>query len=326
MAALGLGSGLGTWWVNGRGRRIPQPNLLGGGLLVVAVGLAAFAVSSRFAVFAIAGFVVGLAAAPAFVLSETLIQEGTELHQRGRVFSMRDFLMRLLFLIAVTLAGTITRNLGTEPALLLCAVIVAISGLIAIWWGRRDPALMVRPAHKHLGPGRHFRQLDTPQLAKRGAKWRRPDVGGAAAILIERLEDRRPVMREQIALRGRHRERLAAGSPQRRRAARARPPRAPPRRRRRAKPKSTGAAASPGACAPCARAAAWRRAPDARNRSPEPCPGSLCGLRRGLGDALSSMAPSAAPSAGGGATSKERLQPGQRTRAPPGPRRFAGNR
>ncbi|MGH3056295.1 MAG: MFS transporter, partial [Gaiellaceae bacterium] len=145
MAALGLGSGLGTWWVNGHGRRIPQPWLLGGGLLLVAVGLAAFAVSSRFAVFAIAGFVVGLAAAPAFVLSETLIQEGTELHQRGRVFSMRDFFMRLLFLLAVTLAGTITRSSGTEAALLLCAVLVACSGLVSIWWGRRDPALLEPP-------------------------------------------------------------------------------------------------------------------------------------------------------------------------------------
>jgi DHA3 family macrolide efflux protein-like MFS transporter len=147
MAALGLGSGVGTWWVNGPGRRVPQPWLLGGGLLVVALGLVAFAVSSRFAVFASAGFVVGLAAAPAFVLSETLIQEGTELHQRGRVFSMRDFLMRLLFLIAVTLAGAVTRSFGTTAALLLCAATVAISGVISIGWGRRDPSLLERARH-----------------------------------------------------------------------------------------------------------------------------------------------------------------------------------
>jgi len=144
MAALGLGSGFGTWWVNGRGRRVPQPWLLGGGLLLVSVGLVAFAVSSRFAVFAIVGFLIGLAAAPAFVLSETLIQEGTDLHQRGRVFSMRDFLMRLLFLISVTIAGTVTRSFGTEPALLLCAAIIAVAGVISIGWGRRDPALMAR--------------------------------------------------------------------------------------------------------------------------------------------------------------------------------------
>ena len=142
LAALGLGSGFGTWWVNTRGRRMPRPWLLGGGLLVVAIGLVAFAVSSRFAVFALAGFVIGLAAAPSFVLCETLIQEGTELQQRGRVFSMRDFLMRLLFLIGVTTAGWITRAFGTKPALLLCAALVAMTGLLTLAWGRRNPALM----------------------------------------------------------------------------------------------------------------------------------------------------------------------------------------
>jgi MFS family permease len=122
---------------------VPRPWLLGGGLLVVAIGLVAFAVSSRFAVFAMAAFLIGLAAAPSFVLSETLIQEGTELQQRGRVFSMRDFLMRLLFLIGVTTAGWITRAFGTEPALLLCAALVAAAGLLTLAWGRRNPRLML---------------------------------------------------------------------------------------------------------------------------------------------------------------------------------------
>jgi MFS family permease len=142
MAALGVGSGVGTWWMNARGRHQPRPLMLGGGLVLASVGLMVFAVSSRFAVFAGAGFLVGLAAAPSFVLSETLIQEGTEPRQRGRVFSMRDFLMRLLFLIAVTLAGSITRAFGTEPALLLCAGLVCAAGLLTLAWGRFDPQLM----------------------------------------------------------------------------------------------------------------------------------------------------------------------------------------
>jgi len=142
MCALGLGSGLGTWWVNGPGRSIPRPVLLGVGLLVVGVGMVAFAVSSRFAVFAGAAFLIGLAAAPSFMLSETLLQQGTELHQRGRVFSMRDFLMRLLFLISVTIAGWLTRAYGTEPALLTAAGIVALAGLLSLGWGRYAPRLM----------------------------------------------------------------------------------------------------------------------------------------------------------------------------------------
>jgi MFS family permease len=142
LAAVGVGSGLGTWWINTRGRRFPQTILLGGGLLLVGIGLVAFAVSSRFAIFALSGFLVGVAAAPSFVLSETLIQEGTELQQRGRVFSMRDFLMRLLFLISVTLAGWITRAFGTEPALLMCALLVGLAGILTLAWGRFDPELM----------------------------------------------------------------------------------------------------------------------------------------------------------------------------------------
>jgi MFS family permease len=153
LAALGLGSAVGTAWVNGRGRGTPRPWLLGGGLLLAAVGMIAFAVSSRFAVFAASAFLIGLAAAPSFVLCETLIQEGTELHQRGRVFSMRDFAMRLLFLIAVTIAGWITRAFGTGVALLWCAALIAVAGVLALAWGHHDPELM-RP-HSSGEPGAH---------------------------------------------------------------------------------------------------------------------------------------------------------------------------
>lgn len=137
LLVLGLGSAVGTWWVNTGGRRVPRPWLLGGGLLIVSVGLATFALSGRFAVFAVAGIIIGLAAAPAFVLSETLLQEGTEPRQRGRVFSARDFLMRLVFLLGGTTAGFLSRSQGTRAALLLCAAIVGLAGVIALVWGRR---------------------------------------------------------------------------------------------------------------------------------------------------------------------------------------------
>ena len=142
LCALGLGSGVSTWWVNTRGRSVPRPILLGVGLLLAALGLVAFAVSTRFAVFVMAGFLVGLFVAPAFVLSETLLQEGAEPRQRGRVFSARDFLMRLLFLLTVTLAAWITRGYGTRLALLAAAAVVAIAGALCMAWGARDPSLM----------------------------------------------------------------------------------------------------------------------------------------------------------------------------------------
>ena len=133
---LGLGAGLGTWVVNRWGKHWPRPLLLGAALIGAAGGLVAFAVSHRFAVFGIAAFLVGLLAAPTFVLSETLIQEGTELQQRGRIFSLRDFLMRLVFLAGVLMAGFITRAFGTWAALLAAALCIAAIGALTVAWGR----------------------------------------------------------------------------------------------------------------------------------------------------------------------------------------------
>jgi MFS family permease len=96
----------------------------------------AFALSNHFAVYAGAAFVTGMGAAPAFTLSETLLQQSTETRQRGRVFSARDFLMRLVFLIGVSVAGGVTRGFGTQAALLVAAAVIAVAGSIAVVWGR----------------------------------------------------------------------------------------------------------------------------------------------------------------------------------------------
>jgi len=146
MCALGVGAGVSTWWLNTHGQRFPRPWLLGAGLVAAGGGIIAFAVSTRFAVFAISAFLVGVAAAPAFMLTELLLQQGTESGQRGRVFSARDFLMRLLFLIAVSVAGWMTRAVGVVPALLVCAAVVAGAGALAFLWGRRVPELLETPA------------------------------------------------------------------------------------------------------------------------------------------------------------------------------------
>ena len=136
LAVLGLGAGISTWWVNHQSKRIPPALLLGWGLVLSGLSLVAFAVSTRFAVFAAAAFVTGMGAAPAFTLAETLLQECTETRQRGRVFSARDFLMRLVFLIGVSAATAVTRGFGTRVALLVAAATVAGTGLVAVVWGR----------------------------------------------------------------------------------------------------------------------------------------------------------------------------------------------
>lgn len=140
LTALGLGSAISTWWINTGGKHIPRALMLGASLVMVGAALVMFAVTTRFAVFAIAAFLVGVFAAPAFFLCETLLQEGTEPHQRARVFSARDFLMRLTFLVAVTLSAAITRAADTRFTLLVCAVMVAAVGLMVLAQGRRGAA------------------------------------------------------------------------------------------------------------------------------------------------------------------------------------------
>jgi MFS family permease len=138
MAILALGSALGTWWVNRSGRSYPRHVILAAGLMLVAAGLVAFAVSTRFAVFAAAGFLVGIGAAPAFVLPETMLQENTELRQRGRVFSARDFLMRLMLLGGQTVAGIGVPLIGTGRTLMIAAGMMVLVGVLAFVMGQRN--------------------------------------------------------------------------------------------------------------------------------------------------------------------------------------------
>ena len=142
---LGLGAGLGTWFVSTRGRKWPRPVLLGIGLILAGLTLIAFAVTRRFAVFAIAAFLIGTFAAPSFVLTETLLQEGTELLQRGRIFSLRDFVMRFAFILSVVAAGWLSRAFGGESTLLVAAGCLVVVGMLSLAWGRRHPVLMRVP-------------------------------------------------------------------------------------------------------------------------------------------------------------------------------------
>ena len=144
--ALGLGAALATWWVNTRGRRLPRPLLLGVGMVLAGVWLVCMAVSRRYAVFTIASFLIGACIAPAFVLTETLVQEGTDLHQRGRVFSLRDFAMRLLLLLSLLVATVLTPLFGTSTTLIVAAACISGVGMMTLAWGRRVRELNVVPA------------------------------------------------------------------------------------------------------------------------------------------------------------------------------------
>jgi DHA3 family macrolide efflux protein-like MFS transporter len=140
IATVGIGSGFGIWWLNTRGRFHPRHHVLAGGLVLAAAGFVAFAVSTRFAVFAGAALIMGLGAAAVFVLPETMLQEGTETRTRGRVFGARDFLMRLMLLGGQSVAAVAAPLIGLGPTLLVAAGMIALVGVLAFIMGRRIPA------------------------------------------------------------------------------------------------------------------------------------------------------------------------------------------
>jgi len=135
--AIGVGSGIGAWWINTYGKRLPRAYVLGTGLALAGCALALFAMSRLFAVFVGAALLIGLFAAPALVLTETALQEGTDLVHRARVFSLRDFTMRLTLLVSVSLAAWAVEWTDTRTTLLACAVVLWVLGGCTVGLGRR---------------------------------------------------------------------------------------------------------------------------------------------------------------------------------------------
>jgi dTMP kinase len=127
--AIGVGSGVGAWWINTFGKRLPRGRVLGISLMMAGIALVLFAFSTLFAVFIVAALLLGLFAAPALVLTETVLQEGTALEHRARVFSARDFLMRLTLLVSVTVTAWLVGMTDTRSAIVATALLLAAIGV-----------------------------------------------------------------------------------------------------------------------------------------------------------------------------------------------------
>ena len=131
-AVLGLGSGAGTLWLNAWGRDVARPPLLAGSLLLAGAGVLVFAATTRIEVYALAAFVMGLAVIPALMVTETMLQEAAAPEVRARVFGTRDFVVRLVLLGSVTLAGAVARSLGARTALLVAGLSAMACGVSAL--------------------------------------------------------------------------------------------------------------------------------------------------------------------------------------------------
>ena len=139
--AIGVGSGIGAWWINTRGKRLPRALRARRGAGACRSARSCCSRSSRlFAVFVGSALLLGLFAAPALVLTETVLQEGTDLAHRARVFSLRDFLMRLTLLVSVSAAAWMVSLTDTRTTMLACAAGLIAVGGCTIALGRRDRA------------------------------------------------------------------------------------------------------------------------------------------------------------------------------------------
>jgi len=130
-AALAAGGGLSAWWVNTRGRELPRLRVILGAVILAGAAMLLLAASTRFAVFLVAGFVMGVAAAPILLIGETMLQESTSPGMRARVFATRDLCMRSMLLVSVSIAAWVTRDQGAQWALVACGALAVGAAVVA---------------------------------------------------------------------------------------------------------------------------------------------------------------------------------------------------
>jgi hypothetical protein len=146
LGALALGAFTGTAAALGRERRSAalaaagrpdRRGLLVLGLVGSGLGLLAFAATHAVGVMAIAGFVVGLFAAPVFFLAETALQEAVPAGTRARVFAARDVLSRGSFLVTAAVAAPLSRARGDAFVIAAGALLLVLLGVLVPLLGRR---------------------------------------------------------------------------------------------------------------------------------------------------------------------------------------------
>jgi hypothetical protein len=115
--------------------------VLGSALVLTGISIVPFAASSLFAVFLVAAFFAGVCIAPVLVLSETVLQEGTQLEHRARVFSARDFLMRLTLLVSVSATAWFADLTSAVHSLIVASVVLIAIGVATLVRERRATTL-----------------------------------------------------------------------------------------------------------------------------------------------------------------------------------------
>ncbi len=100
--------------------------------ILVSIGLFAFPFINQFYQFIIIALIVGIAASPIFIGQDTLIHHYADEEVRGRIFSFRDWLLNLTFVVGALVVGSMATFIVKKYLFLIFGAIVLIFS-IAGW-------------------------------------------------------------------------------------------------------------------------------------------------------------------------------------------------
>ena len=145
LAAVGIGLAAGQAGAGSVAARERGVGWIGGGLLAMALLVAAIAATADAPAFFVLLALVGAANGAMEVVFETVVQRGADPGERGRIFGLASTLMSVAMLGAVAAAPLVNR-LGTPAeTMLLAAAVLGVSGVGALVVSRR-PSLRCAPA------------------------------------------------------------------------------------------------------------------------------------------------------------------------------------
>lgn len=145
LAAIGaLGLLAGAWLVGQFGHRIDLRHLMTICFIIFGVVLTSFPLLTTFWSFALATFIGGVAISPVFIGQDTIIHQYAHEFVRGRMFSIRDWILNGSFAVVTLIIGALTA-ITTKVTLfvvigILLAVLAVVTWIVFVY-GKKGPAI-----------------------------------------------------------------------------------------------------------------------------------------------------------------------------------------
>lgn len=136
LAAVGaIGLLMGAYIAGTLGHYIDLKLLIIYCFVLISLGLFAFPFINQFYQFIIIALIVGIAASPVFIGQDTLIHHYADEEIRGRIFSFRDWLLNLTFVVGALIVGLLSTFIAKKYLFIIFGSIVlmlSLAGFILI--------------------------------------------------------------------------------------------------------------------------------------------------------------------------------------------------